>query len=172
MQDFQYIRNSCIFFNSSTNEKEKDEIKSLILETCQQIERKNAGEIEKVLDNIEFIVYKHIEGDSAIDVNRSPDGGVTLKCEIEKSETQKSCWRCFVIYYPLKRFQYRETQLYILAHEFAHAFYQHPINTPHPSRLELEKLDHEADLKAIEWDFKPHEGEESTSYKKYFGKKP
>jgi len=163
MRDFQFFLNSCIFFNLSADEKDKDEVKSLILETYQQIERKNAEEIDEVINNIEFIIYKPIEGNNELDnQTRSPDGGVI----------KKSCWRCFVIYYPLKRFQHRETQLYILAHEFAHAFYKHPINKPCPDSLELEKLDHETDAKAIEWGFRPHEDEESTTYKKYFGKKP
>jgi hypothetical protein len=44
-------------------------------------------------------------------------------------------WRCLVIYYPLKGVQQRETQLFILEHEFAHAFYKHPVIKPRPSPL-------------------------------------
>jgi hypothetical protein len=162
MRDYYFFLHSCIFFNTSSSEQEKEDLISLILETCRQIEEKNVADIDKVLDNVEFIVYKPIEGNNELDNQiSSPDGGVTIK----------SCWRCFIIYYPLKRFQHRETQLYILAHEFAHAFYKHPITKPCPMRSELEKFDHEADAKAVEWGFKPHKDDENDTYRKYFDQK-
>ena len=162
MRDYQPFLNSCIYFNSSAGEKEKEDVKSLVLQTCQQIEKKNAGEIVEVLGNIEFIIYKPIEGDSVDNIDRSPNGGVILK----------SCWRCFIIYYLPKGLQHRETQLYILAHEFAHAFYKHPIYKPQPSRVEIEELDRKANEKAREWGFRLHADDivRNSSYEKYFGK--
>ena len=141
---------------------EKEGVKSLILETCQQIERKNAREIVEVLGNIEFIIYKPVEGDSVDNVNRNPNGGVILK----------SCWRCFVIFYPLQGLQNRESQLYILAHKFAHAFYKHPIYKPQPSRVEKEALDRKADEKAREWGFRlcDEDVNRVSNHEKFFGK--
>ncbi len=172
MDEIQHFINYCVYFNSFTDEKERETIRSLVLEVCKKITVINLNDFANVIANIEFIVYKQIEGDNVYDVTRRPDGGVTLRCEIERSETQKSCWRCFVIYYPLKGFQYRETQLFILAHEFAHALFQHPINNPHPSPSELEKADYDANKKAIEWGFKPHDDDigKNAQFMKYFGK--
>jgi hypothetical protein len=173
MENLDYFLNSCIYFNSSTSEKEKEEIRNLVLETCRRVEAKSPIDIDKVLGSIEFIIYKPLEGDSVIDVNRSPDGGVTIKCEIEKSETQKSCWRCFVIYF-IEGVKHKETQLFVLAHEFGHAFYQHPFIYPSPTHLELEEFEHAANKKAIEWGFRPHEDdtESNVYFKKYFGNEP
>ncbi len=170
MENFDYFLNSSIFFNSSASDKEKEEIKNLVLEACRRIEGKNQSDILQVLGNIEFIIYKPLEGDSIIDVNRNPNGGVTIKCEIEKSETQKSCWRCFVIYY-LREVKNRETQLFVLAHEFGHAFYQHPIINPRPSPSELDEFERAANEKAIEWGFRPHNDDidKNAYFRKYFG---
>jgi hypothetical protein len=173
MENFEHFLYNCIFFNSSTSEKEKEEVRNLVLETCRRIEAKNPNDILQALGNVEFIIYKPIEGDSVIDVNRSQDGGVTIKCEIEKSEIQKSCWRCFVIYY-LKEVNNRETQLFILAHELGHAFYQHPIIKPRPSHSELDEFEHAANEKAIEWGFRPHDDDilKNIHFRKYFGNNP
>lgn len=150
MQDFQPFINHAIYFNSSVEEQEKREVRELILETCNRIERKDVGEIIQVLADIEFIVYKPIEGDHAMDVDRSPDGGVLMK----------SCSRLFIIYYPNpKRFIQRETKLYILAHEFAHVFHKHPYMNSTPNPQEKEQFEREADKKAVEWGFRPHDDE-------------
>lgn len=149
MQDFYPFCETSIFFNSSVSEQEKEDIKSLFMETCRRIEGINPSDIINVLGNIEFIIYKTIEGDNAGDVDRSPDGGVTLR----------SCWRLLVIYYPLKRFTERETMLYILAHEFAHVFCQHPFRNLPSSLSEKLELEYEADTKAVEWGFKPHDSD-------------
>jgi hypothetical protein len=172
MENLDYFLNSCIFFNLATSDKEKEEIKNLVVEICQRIEANNHNDLLQALGNIEFIIYKPLEGDSVYDVSRSRDGGVTIKCEIEKSETQKSCWRCFVICY-LKEVKNRETQLFVLAHEFAHAFYQHPIIKPHPTKTELDEFERAANEKAIEWGFRPHDDDTDKNeyFRKYFGKK-
>jgi hypothetical protein len=173
MENFDHFLNFCIYFNSYASEKEKAEIKNIVLEACQRIEAKSPNDILQVLGNIEFIIYKPIEGDSVIDVNRNENGGVTIKCEIEKSEIQKSCWRCFVIYY-LKEVKHKETQLFILAHEFGHAFYQHPIIEPRPSPSTLDKFERAANEKAIEWGFRPHDEDinKNIHFRKYFGNNP
>src|SRR5271157_2574003 len=111
MENFQPFIENSLFFNSTMREKDKNIVKGLILEVCQQIEQHD--EILEVRPNIEAIICKPPEGDHAGDI-RSPFGGLTLK----------SSWRDLVIYNPVG-LEHRETQLFILAHEFAHVFLKH-----------------------------------------------
>jgi hypothetical protein len=153
-QEFLDFLNSFVFFNSLINDKQKNYIKELVVETCKRIATANKNELTNVLGNIEFIIYKSIEGKSAF-VNCAnpinPDGGITLKCEVKQSNTQKSCWRFFIIYHLPKKNLDRETELYILAHEFAHAFFNHPLKDTEKSAAEQE-----AHKKAVEWGFRIH----------------
>jgi hypothetical protein len=172
LQDIKQFIENKLYFNEFTGKDEIIQVKSLITEVLQRIESINSSELLNVIGNVEFIIYKPIEGDNAGDAKRSQAGGVTIKCEIEKSETQKSCWRVFIIYYPIKRFDNRDTQLFILAHELAHALFCHPINNPMPTPEEKDILEHQADGKAIEWGFRPNEKDIDSfpTYKKYYSK--
>jgi hypothetical protein len=155
MQDFQPFINYHIYFNSFADEQEKSAVKELVLETCKRIERKNPGEILEILTAIEFIVHKPVPPDHAMDM-KSPDGGSTRK--------SFSLHSFFITYYPNpEKITQRESKLYVLAHEFAHVFHRHPcaeLSTDlQESKKQRDQFELEADRKAIEWGFRPHDDE-------------
>lgn len=155
MQDFQPFVNHHIYFNSSVGGQENEAIKELVLETCKRIESKNPGEILEVLTAIEFIIHKPIPPDNAMDM-KSPNGGSTRK--------SFSHQKFFITYYPNpETFTQKESKLYILAHEFAHVFHGHPCDELsadlEKSKIQRDQFELEADRRAAEWGFRPHDSE-------------
>ena len=62
----------------------------------------------------------------------------------------------FIIYYAYSMFPQRESHLFVLAHEFAHVFFNDAIECRDPSYEEFQRRDKRADEQAIEWGFYPH----------------
>jgi len=99
-----------LFMKNSMGAAVKPKIESLWLAVWDRIPEKDRY---VVWTNFEIIICKPID----VQWPSSPDGGLT-----QSSDTG----RCWVTYNPFGMIKNRETQLYCLAHELAHAFLKHP----------------------------------------------
>lgn len=127
-----------------------------VWERIPQIDR------EKILENLEFILCKKV-----VDFwhNATPACALLNKISL----------RSFMVFDPFCDFLEHETNVHILAHEFAHVFYNHPFNGSLKSNLDEEKkyIKDEAEPQAYalteKWEIFPHPNDihKLSGYKKF-----
>lgn len=155
--------NGLLFFSNDASEERRITYEELFLETWDRIPEDNRVTI---LKNLEFILCKKV--DDPFDPHQN-----TPACILYSRISR----RCFVIYNPVIGFLKHETRVHILAHELAHAFYNHPfVGFKLGCEKEKKYTEEEAEPQAYslteEWKFIPHSDDISKlrSYRNFVRK--
>ncbi len=156
---YQPTMDRLLYFANDDLPERRKIYEDLFLETWDRIP---AVDREKIIQNLEFILCKKV-----VDFwnNSTPACALLNKISL----------RSFVIFDPFSNFLEHETKIHILAHEFAHVFYNHPLNgslKPNPDS-EKKYIDEEAEPQAYAlteiWGIYPHPDDirQLSDYKKF-----
>jgi len=134
-----------LYFSNDDLAERRKVYEDLFLETWERIPQNDR---DKILENLEFILCKKVD-----DFWQQNTPACALLCKISL--------RCFVIFNPFFDSIERETKVHILAHEFAHVFYNHPrTGFKLGSDKEKKYIEEEAEPQAYalteKWKFFPH----------------
>ena len=111
-----------LYFAINHSDEYKQRIGDLFIETWSQVPEEFK---ERIIINLEFIICKNVE--EYVNTGNTP--GCTLLNKINR--------RCFIIFNPYPALCRHQTNVHFLAHELAHAYYNHPeIGAEYGSREE------------------------------------
>jgi hypothetical protein len=156
----QPIMDHLLYFANDDSPERRRFYEDLFVEVWDHIPELDRKEI---LKNLEFILCKRV-----VDLWNKD----TPACAL----LNKISLRSFIVFDPFSNFIEHETKVHILAHEFAHIFYNHPLNGSLKSNSvdeEKKYIEEEAEPQAYElteiWGFPPHPDDihQLLGYKKF-----
>jgi len=134
---YEEITDRLLYFSSNQSEEYKYKFINLFIETWDQLPETDQ---KLILINLEFIVFKRVEEF----INTHDTVGVT--------NFNRTSQRSFIIINPFQISFKHKTHIYFLAHELAHAYFNHPRtgNSLRCINKENDFVEKEAEPQAIE----------------------
>jgi hypothetical protein len=157
VEPYSLLANRLLYFSSDDSSERRKIYEDLFLRTWVNIPQDSH---EKILQNLDFILCKSVKD---IWQNETPACALLNRINL----------RCFVVFDPFSGFLKEETKIHILAHEFSHVFYNHPMIGFQQYGEEKKYIDELAEPEAYaltqKWGILPHPDDigKLSGYKKY-----